>query len=612
MVFRKRPLGAAACAALCAAVVGMWAMTGDIRADAPQPNAPWPQVQRDGTKAGRATVNGPAAPALLWQFGANSPVTRGPIVGNDGVVYVGTEDGRIFAVKPDGQQKWSFSSNTGTPSQPLINSANVVMFGAENGYIVGLSKDDGAEKWRIDMRSAPYGGSDTPVRGEASGATNYPYLLIGNEMGIVYELYDNGEFKGVRRATGAVRGGVAVAPDGTLAWGSLDKSLYGGNPSGGDRFRFPVDSEIYTTPTISADNVIYVGTGQGTLYAVKTDGTQVWKVGLTSGRAIRTSAALGGDGTIYLGADDGKFYAVDPKNGSVKWTYTTGNAITSSAAVGGNGLIYVGSNDNSLYVFGADGKVVSTFKTEGGIDFSSPAIGADGTLYIGSRDGRLYALKDGGGAPPAAGTANPATTATPLPTATPTFLPTDKAAPIEDAVYFVETGHNVRGPFLDYFTNQGGLAQFGYPRTEEMMEEGKTVQYFQRARFELFPQFKGTPYEVQLTLLGDRVTTSRRPFPVATPVANAGDVRFFPEVSHTARGPFLRYFNENGGLDRFGYPISEQLQEQNNDGTGHLYTVQYFQRARFEYHPESAGTPFEIQLGLLGDQVLNDRGWFRK
>lgn len=59
----------------------------------------------------------------------------------------------------------------------------------------------------------------------------------------------------------------------------------------------------------------------------------------------------------------------------------------------------------------------------------------------------------------------------------------------------------------------------------------------------------------------------------------------------------------------FGYPISEELDEGNGDGSGRAYTVQYFQRARFEYHPELAGTPYEVQLGLLGDQALKEKGW---
>ena len=43
--------------------------------------------------------------------------------------------------------------------------------------------------------------------------------------------------------------------------------------------------------------------------------------------------------------------------------------------------------------------------------------------------------------------------------------------------------------------------------------------------------------------------------------------------------------------------------------TENLHAVQYFESARFEYHPEHAGTPHEVQLGLLGRQVLQARGW---
>ncbi|CCF84518.1 hypothetical protein NITHO_3510023 [Nitrolancea hollandica Lb] len=39
--------------------------------------------------------------------------------------------------------------------------------------------------------------------------------------------------------------------------------------------------------------------------------------------------------------------------------------------------------------------------------------------------------------------------------------------------------------------------------------------------------------------------------------------------------------------------------------------MQYFERARFEYHPEFKGTEHEVLLGLLGNQVLNAPGWYR-
>jgi hypothetical protein len=175
-----------------------------------------------------------------------------------------------------------------------------------------------------------------------------------------------------------------------------------------------------------------------------------------------------------------------------------------------------------------------------------------------------------------------------------------------DALYFGVTGHNIEGAFATFFTNNGGLDIFGYPRTEAIDEGGLKVQYFQRARFEEHPDLAGTPFEVQLTLLGDQITADVRPFPTTRTFRSSTNRRFFPATGHGVYFGFLRYFDANGGLQVFGYPTSEELQQSGPNGT---MTIQYFQRARFEYHPENAGTRYEVQLGLLGDEVLLQRGW---
>jgi hypothetical protein len=70
-------------------------------------------------------------------------------------------------------------------------------------------------------------------------------------------------------------------------------------------------------------------------------------------------------------------------------------------------------------------------------------------------------------------------------------------------------------------------------------------------------------------------------------------------VAHTLSGVFLGYWQQKGGIRQFGYPISETVLEQ-NPVDGKTYTVQYTERARFELHPEYAGTDAEVLLGLLG------------
>ncbi|MDQ5824126.1 MAG: DUF5107 domain-containing protein [Chloroflexota bacterium] len=78
-----------------------------------------------------------------------------------------------------------------------------------------------------------------------------------------------------------------------------------------------------------------------------------------------------------------------------------------------------------------------------------------------------------------------------------------------DTQYFPETRHTLSGPFLRYWRGNGGLALFGYPISEPMQEGGLTVQYFERNRFELHPEMAGTPYEVQLGLLGRDLLAQR-------------------------------------------------------------------------------------------------------
>ncbi len=163
---------------------------------------------------------------------------------------------------------------------------------------------------------------------------------------------------------------------------------------------------------------------------------------------------------------------------------------------------------------------------------------------------------------------------------------------------FPETNHAVSDDFLAFFDSHGGLDIFGYPVTDEIVEGGRTVQYFQRARMELWPE-NPWPYRVQLGLLGVALGKGQPGLEVQ-PASLPADARYFPETRHTLAPPFKNFWERHGGLDVFGYPISEQITESG-------LTVQYFQRARLEWHPENPA-PYQIQLGLLGDAYIAANG----
>jgi hypothetical protein len=190
--------------------------------------------------------------------------------------------------------------------------------------------------------------------------------------------------------------------------------------------------------------------------------------------------------------------------------------------------------------------------------------------------------------------------------------PTTQAAnAADDSQFFPQTNHTVSGKFLTYWRNNGGLASFGYPITDAAMESDAEngnvylTQWFERNSFQLHPENAGTKYEVELGLLGKRLTKNRLVNdPAFQPTTPRVGTFFFPQTKHNVDNRFYTYWQQNGSLDRLGFPISEAQQE-TDPATGKVYLAQWFERARMEYHPENAGTKYEVLLGLLGNEIKN-------
>lgn len=189
-------------------------------------------------------------------------------------------------------------------------------------------------------------------------------------------------------------------------------------------------------------------------------------------------------------------------------------------------------------------------------------------------------------------------------------LPPGPPARAYTPIYFPATGHNLGAHFKAFWEQRGALATFGYPLSEEFEEAGRPTQYFERAVLIYFSEHANTPYEVQLAQLG-RAALAGRPNPGAelpvVPFPPAEDGYYFPETGHSVHFAFLRQWRQGGGLAIYGYPLTEEFTEVSS-ADGRPYTVQYFERARFEFHPELRGTPYEVQLGLLGWQLARDSG----
>ena len=187
---------------------------------------------------------------------------------------------------------------------------------------------------------------------------------------------------------------------------------------------------------------------------------------------------------------------------------------------------------------------------------------------------------------------------------------------------FAETGFQVCGRLLEYWQQNGGLPVFGYPITGQYQGdvEGKPIQmqWFERNRLELHPE-NARPYDVLLGRLGaDKLNAEKRDwnsFGKADPNA----AHFFAQTGHAIAPQFWGYWSSNGlefdgrsgtsfneSLALFGLPLSEATPEV-SPTDGKTYLTQHFERGRFEYHPENAGTQYDVLLGLLGRELTGKK-----
>ena len=163
--------------------------------------------------------------------------------------------------------------------------------------------------------------------------------------------------------------------------------------------------------------------------------------------------------------------------------------------------------------------------------------------------------------------------------------------------------------FLDFWRGNGALDILGYPiDPPRSTPEGMVFQVYERAILEWHPEFPPA-YQVSLSRLGALLVEGSpqvKQRAAQPPAPCTPDCAYFEQTRHTLRGEFLNYWTSYGGLAVFGFPLTEQYEEV-NAADGKTYLVQYFERNRFEFHPENQGK-YRVLLGRLGAEFLTAQG----
>jgi photosystem II stability/assembly factor-like uncharacterized protein len=174
--------------------------------------------------------------------------------------------------------------------------------------------------------------------------------------------------------------------------------------SGEIKWGFSTNGFITNSPVVFLDssntNIIYAGTCNGVLYAIRDKGTSgelFWQKQLSD--TLFSSVAINPDGQnsmIYLGSKGGYLYRIRWDGVSDdSWKVNLNSPVYSSPIIDGNGSVYIGSKDGKLAGFTKDftsNSVPFTSTTlESGI-IGTPAIGSNGNIYVGTEKGYLYSF----------------------------------------------------------------------------------------------------------------------------------------------------------------------------------------------------------------------------
>lgn len=370
---------------------------------------------------------------LKWSFEAEDAIYSTPVIGADGMLYIGSYDGKLYALNASsGKLKWVFETGFAIASSPAIGADGTIYIGSGDGKLYALdpyAADDGDRlKWSFAtgdrIYSSPSIGADGTIYVSSYDGWLYaldPDAADGEKEKWSYEI-----------GAGRNDSSPAIGADGMVYVGSADGIFYALDPNAADdddRLKWSVELNmewdglcwdepcpIYSSPAIGADGTIYVGSNDGYVYALDAladDDEERMKWSYETWGSVLSSPAIGADGTVYVGSSDGALYALDPNaeydHDREKWSFGIGwNVIISSPVMDADGMIYFGSIDwygnGTLYALDANAeddaeRVKWSFTTEGEIR-SSPVIGPDGTIYIGSFDHKLYAIGTKTIAPP--------------------------------------------------------------------------------------------------------------------------------------------------------------------------------------------------------------------
>ncbi|MBS3821115.1 MAG: PQQ-binding-like beta-propeller repeat protein [Phycisphaerae bacterium] len=386
-----------------------------------------PPFDHNPNMTGRARENSPDQPRLLWRFKTGDSVRSTPAV-RDGMAYVGSYDGKVYAVRlRDGRKRWATPTGDGVESSPLLLEELLVV-GSRDGKVYALDLRTGRPRWTFETGGVVMASPNLVTLDDGARL-----IVVGSYDGKLYALdAANGKQRWTCDTEHYLSGAAAVMTVDAqphVVFGGCDGYVRLVDAASGKLVR-KISLESYVPGTVVVDdNRLYAATFNNGLFALdlpkletawQTDWTRKQPGETTPAR--RRPPALSGstdldaapaddpdppehewmlsspavaDQTLVIGTHKGNVYGIDARTGRRLWTHRSDGPVDGSPVIvcePDGCRVIVGSDDGRLSVLDVDsGKVVGRIRIGQSIT-STPAV-VDGVILIGSDDGYLYAFE---------------------------------------------------------------------------------------------------------------------------------------------------------------------------------------------------------------------------
>ena len=206
---------------------------------------------------------------LQWRYKTRAKAFSSPAVGDDGTVYVGSQDHRLHAVLPNGKLRWRVDLEADVDSSPAIGDDGTVFVGTDRSEVVALTPDEGKVLWRANVGGFVRGALSIGRSGTVLVGTYGPtprLLALDPRSGTVRVLF---AIAGTGAAEFGIHGGPVEDAAGRLYFGAQDDFVYALGPDGQLLWKHQTQGDVDAPLVISPKGQLLAGSDDGRLYALE-------------------------------------------------------------------------------------------------------------------------------------------------------------------------------------------------------------------------------------------------------------------------------------------------------------------------------------------------------